>query len=102
MNFPEMSSQYFSGLMFALPLLKGDWEIRVKGKWNPSVSIAFVQQMLSDFGVRVEETEYGFRGSGNQRYQATDISVEGDYSQAAFWLAAAACGSELKITGSAE
>lgn len=88
--------------MFALPLLKGDSEIRVKGKMESVGYIALTQQMLSDFGVRVEETEYGFRVPGNQRYQATDISVEGDYSQAAFWLAAAACGSELKITGSAE
>lgn len=95
----NVSSQYFSGLMFALPLLKGDSEIRVKGKMESVGYIALTQQMLSDFGVRVEETEYGFRVPGNQRYQATDISVEGDYSQAAFWLAAAACGSELKITG---
>ena len=59
----NVSSQYFSGLMFALPLLKGDSEIRVKGKMESVGYIALTQQMLSDFGVRVEETEYGFRVS---------------------------------------
>lgn len=40
----------------------------------------------------------GFKIPGKQAYRAADVTVEGDYSQAA-WLTAAACGSELTVTG---
>lgn len=95
----NVSSQYFSGLMFALPLLEGDSEIRVRGKLESIGYIHLTLKMLREFGIEIEETEYGFRVPGNQRYLPAEVEVEGDYSQAAFWLAAAACGSELTIAG---
>lgn len=95
----NISSQYFSGLIFALPLLEGDSEIKVKGKLESIGYIALTLKMVSDFGIRVEQTAEGFKIPGNQKYEPADVTVEGDYSQAAFWLTAAACGSELTITG---
>lgn len=95
----NVSSQYISGLLFALPLLKEESEIRVRGKLESSGYVALTLKMIRDFGVRIEETDFGFRIPENQSYRAKDIEVEGDYSQAAFWLTAAACGSDLTVTG---
>ena len=98
----NISSQYISGLIFALPLLSEDSEIRVKGKLESVGYIALTLRMVRDFGIEIEETADGFKIPGNQAYHAADVTVEGDYSQAAFWLTAAACGSELTVTGRRE
>ena len=95
----NVSSQYISGLLFALPLLKGSSEIRVKGRLESAGYVALTLQMIRDFGVEIEENEAGFLIAGDQRYLARDVEVESDYSQAAFWLTAAACGSDLSVTG---
>ncbi len=95
----NVSSQYISGLLFALPLLEGASEIRVKGRLESSGYVALTLQMMRDFGVRITENGTGFQIEGAQSYRAQDVTVESDYSQAAFWLTAAACGSELSVTG---
>ena len=95
----NISSQYISGLIFALPLLKGDSQIRIIGKLESAGYIALTLQMVRDFGIDVAETDYGFSIRGGQTYRASDTEVEGDYSNAAFWMAAAACGSDLTVTG---
>lgn len=95
----NISSQYISGLIFALPLLEGDSEIHIIGNLESASYIALTLQMVRDFGIIIEETGYGFRVPGGQAYMACDTEVEGDYSNAAFWMAAAACGSDLKVTG---
>lgn len=95
----NISSQYISGLIFSLPLLEGDSEIHIIGNLESASYIALTLQMVRDFGIIIEETEYGFRVPGGQAYKACDTEVEGDYSNAAFWLVAAACGSDLKVTG---
>lgn len=95
----NISSQYISGLIFALPLLAGDSEIRIIGDLESGGYIALTLQMVRDFGIVVKETERGFVIPGNQTYRAMDTEVEGDYSNAAFWMVAAAGGSDLTITG---
>lgn len=95
----NISSQYISGLIFSLPMLDGDSEIHITGTLESASYIALTLQMVRDFGIIIEETEYGFRVPGGQKYKAGDAEVEGDYSNAAFWMAAAACGSDLEITG---
>ncbi len=95
----NISSQYISGLIFALPLLSEDSEIKIKGKLESIGYIALTLRMVRDFGIEIEETAGGFKIPGRQAYRAADVTVEGDYSQAAFWLTAAACGSELTVTG---
>ena len=65
----NVSSQYFSGLMFALPLLEGDSEIRIHGKLESVGYIDLTLKMLSEFGIKIERMEEGFRIPGNQEYK---------------------------------
>lgn len=95
----NISSQYISGLIFALPLLEGDSEIHIIGNLESASYIALTLQMVRDFGIEIAETDYGFSVKGSQSYTAMDMEIEGDYSNAAFWIAAAACGSDLTVTG---
>lgn len=95
----NVSSQFITGLLFALPLLDGDSEIHLT---TPLESAGYVEMTLAvmrDFGISVQETETGWKVAGGQRYLAHDYMVEGDWSQAAFFLAAGALGGELSITG---
>ncbi len=96
----DVSSQYVTGLLFTLPLLKGDSEIRLT---TPLASAAYVDmtlQALSQFGVAVEATADGWRVPGGQRYHSPGMAtVEGDWSAAAFWLAANALGARIDVEG---
>ena len=98
----DVSSQFITGLLFALPLCSEDSRIiltsRLESKPYADMTIA----ALKVFGVNIEETvsEEGFpiySINGNQKYQAADCAVEGDYSQAAFYYVANALGSEIEI-----
>ena len=96
----NVSSQYITGLLLALPLTGGDSEIRLT---SPLVSKAYVDLTLSAmkrFGVHVDVTENGYHICGGQRYVSPgEISVEGDWSNAAFFLAAGAIGESVSVTG---
>lgn len=90
----DVSSQFVTGLLFALPLLAGDSEIRLT---SPLESVGYVDmtlQVLGDFGVEAYRTEAGWRVPGGQRYKPRDYRVEGDWSQAAFFLNMAAASPE--------
>ena len=96
----NISSQFISGLMFSLPLLKGDSTLKIIPPVESRDYIALTLQCLRAFGIEITETgafEYAIKGG--QRYQACDMSVEGDYSQAAFWLVAAALGHPIRLSG---
>lgn len=95
----NVSSQYISGLLFALPLLEGDSEIRIEGKLESASYISLTLDMLRRFGIEIRETAEGFEVPGGQRYRAQDCTVEGDHSNSAFWLAAGALGSDLEVFG---
>ena len=96
----DVSSQYISGLLFALPRLVGDSEIRLT---TPLVSAGYVDMtldMLARFGVRVEKTEAGFFVPGGQVYTPTrDYRAEGDWSSAGYFLAAGALGGRVTVRG---
>lgn len=96
----DVSSQYVTGLLFALPLLDGDSEIKLT---TPLASAAYVDmtlQALRQFGIAVEPTEFGWRVPGSQRYRTPgEAVVEGDWSAAAFWLAANAMGAHIDVQG---
>ncbi len=95
----NVSSQYFSGLLFALPLLEGDSEIRIEGELQSSGYVDLTVDMIRQFGITLRWTEDGFKIKGGQRYNAREIQVEGDYSNAAFWLVAGATGSDIAVQG---
>lgn len=93
----NVSSQFFSGLMFSLPLLKEDSTIYIKGKLESKSYIDLTIDILEEFGIEITEIENGYFIPGNQQYKATNYRVEGDYSQAAFFLVAGILNGALKL-----
>jgi 3-phosphoshikimate 1-carboxyvinyltransferase len=92
----DVSSQFITGLLFALPLLQGDSIIRMTTPLESKPYVDMTVEMLARFGITViNENDEAFHIPGGQRYQAADYSVEGDYSQAAFWLSAGILGGEI-------
>ncbi len=95
----DISSQFVSGLLFALPLLPEDSEIILTTACGSSGYIDMTAKTMEDFGVTVTKTERGFRIPGNQSYRARNYAVEGDWSQTAFFLAAGAIGEPVTVRG---
>ena len=86
-----VSSQVVSGLLLALPSLHGDSYLTVTGRLESKPYVEMTLQALSAFGVRIERTADGFFIPGDQVFLSPgSLSVEGDWSGAAFWLAAGA------------
>jgi len=90
----NISSQFISGLLFALPILSGDSVIRVTGVLESRPYVDMTLDALRLFGITVMEEEGRvFRVPGGQIYRSPhEITVEGDWSNAAFWLSAGAIG----------
>ena len=90
----NISSQFISGLLFALPLLPGDSELRVMGVIESRPYVDMTLDTLRLFGVKIFEDENNtLRIPGNQSFRSPkSVNVEGDWSNAAFWLAAGAMG----------
>lgn len=87
----KVSSQFISGLLFALPLLNEDSEIRIEGQLESAGYIDMTRRTLQKFGVETERTKAGFFIRGGQTYRSPKAyRVEGDWSNAAFLLAAGA------------
>ena len=82
----DISSQYISGLLFALPLLDGDSIIRITGKLESSAYIAMTESALIASGIDFEHKGNEYRIRGNQRYALSCGAAEGDYSNGAFFL----------------
>ena len=95
----NISSQYITGLLLALPILEEDSEIVLTTKLESKPYVDLTIKVLSDFGISVEETEYGYFVKGNQKYIKRDYIVESDWSQAAFFLAAGAIGGDVTLKG---
>lgn len=93
----NVSSQFVTGLLFALPLLEGDSEIRLTSHLESRPYVDITIDILRRFGIVIESSENGFRIAGGQKYKPYDYRVEGDYSQAAFFYVANALGSEVNI-----
>ncbi|MCQ2499226.1 MAG: 3-phosphoshikimate 1-carboxyvinyltransferase [Lachnospiraceae bacterium] len=83
----NISSQYITGLMFVLPLLEGDSEILVEGKLESKGYVDLTRQVLSKFGIVIEDTDNGFHIPGGQIYNGPSvIKSEGDWSNTAYVL----------------
>lgn len=91
----NVSSQYITGLLFALSLLKGNNQLEIIGKTESKPYIEITKKVLRDFGVQINNEI-----SGNPPFRTPgEVTIEGDWSNAAFFLAAQALGSQLKISG---
>ncbi len=87
----NVSSQFLSGLMMALPRLPGDSVIRIQGPLESEPYVRMTEKTLQAFGIRMERGPEGFRIPGGQRFRSPGtLRMEGDWSGAAFWLAAGA------------
>lgn len=95
----DVSSQYITGLLLALPILDGDSEIRLTTPLQSKPYVDMTVSVMADYGVEVAETDYGYFVKGNQEYKKRDYIVEGDWSQAAFFLSAGAIGSNVTLNG---
>ena len=93
----DISSQFITGLLFALPLLDGDSDIVLTSPLQSKPYADMTIDCMARFGVTVMETESGYHIPGNQVYQAHDLAVEGDFSQAAFFFAANALGNSVTL-----
>lgn len=96
----SISSQFISGLLFALPILDGDSRITITTELESKPYVDLTIDALKHFSIDVENNGYNeLIIKGNQRYRANDCVVEGDYSQAAFWLAAGTLGADIACMG---
>ena len=95
----NVSSQFITGLLYALPLLSGDSQIVLTTPLESRGYVDMTLDMLRRFGIRVEEQENGFLVPGNQTYQARNLTLEADWSGAAFWYAANFLGAQVDIQG---
>ncbi|MEX1002999.1 MAG: 3-phosphoshikimate 1-carboxyvinyltransferase [Crocinitomicaceae bacterium] len=93
----SLSSQFLSGLLMALPLAEKDSTIEVKDlKSIPYIKMTL--ELLQKFEIQIEHDNFEtFRIKGNQKYQATAYTVEGDWSGAAFWMVYGTIAHDLQI-----
>ena len=94
----NVSSQFVTGLLFALPLLEGDSRIVLRPPVESRSYIDMTLSALKLFGVEAGwQEENVLYIKGNQRYHAEEVFVEGDYSNAAFFEALNLLGGQVKI-----
>ena len=95
----NVSSQFITGLLFTLPLLKEGSKIIITTEMESKGYIDLTLRAMSDFGVEIINNNYReFIIKGNQKYNARNYRVEGDYSQAAFFLCADSLGNDVLCT----
>lgn len=101
----NISSQFITGLLFALPILDGDSVLKLTTKLESAGYVDLTLDVLKDFGIEIKSktSPEGFQKyeiAGNQRYLEPDgLAVEGDWSNAAFWLAGGALGGNVTVRG---
>ena len=96
----NVSSQFISGLLFAMPLLEGDSVIRITPPVESRSYINMTIAALAQFGVDVLwQDAQTLLIKGGQSYMARESWVEGDYSNAAFFEALNAFGGEVEVRG---
>ncbi|MBQ5997412.1 MAG: 3-phosphoshikimate 1-carboxyvinyltransferase [Bacteroidales bacterium] len=97
----DVSSQFISGLLLALPLTAEGGRIELTGRVESAPYIDMTVQTMRRFGIEVRYTLDAIEVPEGQHYTAVDnLTVEGDWSGAAFWLAAGAAGTQpLTLTG---
>lgn len=95
----DVSSQFITGLLFALPLLDGDSEIVLTSPLQSAGYVDLTLLTLKRFGVEIQKTPNGFFVKGGQKYSAKSFSVEGDYSNAAFWIVLGALNNGCEVFG---
>lgn len=96
----NVSSQFVTGLLYALPLLSGDSTIQITSALESRPYVEMTLEMLRSFGIHVDcPSDHTFFIPGRQHFQGRSVSIEADWSQAAFWYAANFLDSQVHIQG---
>jgi 3-phosphoshikimate 1-carboxyvinyltransferase len=98
----DVSSQFVSGLLFALPLLGDNSKINIVGDFQSLPYVQMTIEVLEEFGICIgHENDYKkITIPGNQSYKALPLYiVEGDWSQAAFFCVMGAISGQITLTG---
>ncbi|WP_301859583.1 3-phosphoshikimate 1-carboxyvinyltransferase [uncultured Megasphaera sp.] len=96
----DVSSQFFTGLLMTLPLLSGDSHLQSTTPLESASYVNMTIDCLTQHGIQIDKDWNGsYHIPGNQQYRNGEYVVEGDYSQAAFWLSAGTLGKAICCTG---
>ena len=100
----NVSSQFISGLLFALPLLEGDSALTITPPFESRSYVDLTTDAMQKFGVKVsvrarKDGSATYKVAAPQHYAAADMDVEGDYSQAAFLAVLGSTVGGITITG---
>ena len=96
----DVSSQFITGLLLALPILSGNSEIEISGTLESAPYIDITRSVQKQFGVYSRFENNTFYINGNQKYKSTgEFTVEGDWSNGAFWHCANRLCGEVVCTG---
>ena len=95
----NVSSQFITGLLFALPLCDGDSKLIVEGNFESASYVNLTLSALADFSIDVKREGNAFYIKGNQRYRPANVKIEGDASNAAFFEALNLVGGEVSVDG---
>lgn len=94
----NISSQFISGLLLALPLLDGDSKILLSTPLESASYVDMTIHMLKHFGITATKLDNGWSVSGNQSFKSPGkIDIFGDWSNAAVWLAAGALTGQVTV-----
>ena len=95
----DISSQFITGLLFALPLLDGISILEITGKFESASYVDLTLQTLSAFGIKITRNANRFVILGNQKYKNSQFAVESDCSNAAFLEAFNYLGGNVRVMG---
>ncbi len=94
-----VSSQFITGLLFALPLCSDDSKIIVEGNFESASYVDLTVDTLAKFGIKITRENNTFNIKGNQKYTPAELRIEGDASNAAFFVALNLVGGEVTVVG---
>ena len=95
----DISSQFISGLLFALPLLSGESKIVITTRLESQAYVDITIDALKTFGIEISRKDNEFYIKGNQKYASQNVEVEGDASNGAFLDAFNILGGEVSVLG---
>lgn len=96
----EVSSQYTTGMLFALSVLDGKSTLKITGNAESRAYVDMTIKVLKDFGADITETEKNFfEINGKGRLSPGEFTVEGDWSNAAFLIALSSLVGTISVSG---
>lgn len=94
-----ISSQFVTGLLLAAPLLGAKTSIHIEGRLESAGYVELTRAIMAAFGATTYETADGFCAAGDGYRSPGSFHVEGDWSNAAFFLAARSMGHAVEVSG---